>query len=122
MTDTAAGSLDHLRTLALEPLDRAFLHRLAMAGGEQPFSWESVKKAESKALIVQLINLRLVKEVIYSTHALDPGRLYLRLTEDGRAALARCEELEGQLRYAKPPVIEAAPPGGLAALAQEPTK
>ena len=119
MADNSAGSVDHLRTLALDPVERSYLHRLAAAGGEQPFTWNEVRNPRARAMLVRLINIRLIKEVEYVTHLAVTGRTYMRLTDDGRAALAFCENAEKQLVYAKAPVVEAAPSGGLAQLEQD---
>jgi hypothetical protein len=74
--------------LANKPGAMMTLSILADCGGECPWTWEG-KSHATRELVADLIQMELVKEIEYVTHAMQlHGRLALRLTDKGRNVIA----------------------------------
>ena len=74
--------------LAGKPGAMTTLEYLADHGGEVGWSWDNIKP-QTREMVADLIELGLVKEMEYVTHALQiHGRLALRLTDRGRNVVA----------------------------------
>jgi hypothetical protein len=92
--DGAAGSLGHLRSLAISHPQARFLDFLAGRGGEISWDWEKVERPDAREMVADLINKGLLLEREYVTHAAQlHGRNHLRLTDQGRAVAGRLETL-----------------------------
>jgi hypothetical protein len=84
------GILVGLRVTAF---DRSVLRLLAQHGGEIAFSWSMLQRPEATVQLRALVDdKRLVSEI----HRDD--RLFLRMTDQGRSALAQIDEQERRAR------------------------
>ena len=79
--------------LRVTGFDRSVLRLLAQHGGEIAFDWSILQRPEAVAQLRALVqDKRLVSEV----HRDD--RLFLRMTDQGRSALAQVDEQERRAR------------------------
>lgn len=69
-----------------------FLQFVAERSGEIPWDWRKVERPDARAMVTDLINKRVLAEREYVTDAAQvQGRLHLRLTDMGRAIVARID-------------------------------
>lgn len=79
--------------LRVTPFDRSVLRLLAQHGGEIAHDWSMMRQPSAVAQLHALVDdKRLVLEIRRD------GRLFLRLTDQGRSALAQADEQERRSR------------------------
>ena len=97
MGSGSPGSLDHLRSLSISHPQARFLTFIAERQGEISWDWSKVERPDAREMVADLINKRLLVEREYVTSALAQiqgrDRLYLRLTDQGRAIVDRLDTL-----------------------------
>jgi len=79
--------------LRVTGFDRSVLCLLAQHGGEIAFNWSMLQRSEA---VVQLRALIDEKRLVSEIHRDD--RMFLRMTDQGRSALAQIDEQERKAR------------------------